>query len=165
ITNQIVTSCKNYISDNGYSRLWDIPKDELYLRLNNCLKLFQTYIHIFEVTKKKIANTKTERPFDFSEMYIFGKIFTFRDRIEKPLNEDFDKFLELADDLKKKDLKIMSQTMLKLKYIFNQLDKLFLTIVGARSVGIVRGIYMDRDKEESTIPWNLPPNSGVGCIG
>uniref|UniRef100_A0A2C9JM71 Dynein heavy chain tail domain-containing protein n=1 Tax=Biomphalaria glabrata TaxID=6526 RepID=A0A2C9JM71_BIOGL len=83
ITNQIVTSCKNYVSDHGTTRLWDMPKNELYTRLKHCIRLFEAYINIYTRTKKKIANTQTERPFNFSEMYIFGKIHTFRNRIDK----------------------------------------------------------------------------------
>ncbi|XP_055861319.1 dynein axonemal heavy chain 8-like isoform X4 [Biomphalaria glabrata] len=83
ITNQIVTSCKNYVSDHGTTRLWDMQKNELYTRLKHCIRLFEAYINIYTRTKKKIANTQTERPFNFSEMYIFGKIHTFRNRIDK----------------------------------------------------------------------------------
>ncbi|GFN77450.1 dynein heavy chain 8, axonemal-like [Plakobranchus ocellatus] len=38
ITSQIVTSCKSYISDNGESNLWLMPKDILMTRLQNCIK-------------------------------------------------------------------------------------------------------------------------------
>ncbi|KAH9492183.1 Dynein heavy chain 5, axonemal [Bulinus truncatus] len=86
ITNQIVTACKNYISDNGITRLWDMPKQELQSRIKDCLKLFKDYINIYQVTKKKIANDQHERPFDFSEMYIFGKIYSFRARMEQILS-------------------------------------------------------------------------------
>ncbi|XP_055862272.1 dynein axonemal heavy chain 8-like isoform X3 [Biomphalaria glabrata] len=86
ITNQIVTACKNYISDDGFTKLWDLPKQDLQNRIKDCLKLFQTYIDTYKATKKKIAIEKNERPFDFSEMYIFGKIFVFQARLEQILN-------------------------------------------------------------------------------
>ncbi|XP_059171726.1 dynein axonemal heavy chain 8-like [Physella acuta] len=82
ITNQIVTTCKNYISDNGFSRLWDMPKDELRTKIKDSIRLFQAYIHMYVSTKKKIANGNTERPFSFSESYIFGKIYSFRARLD-----------------------------------------------------------------------------------
>ncbi|KAH9488112.1 hypothetical protein Btru_065334, partial [Bulinus truncatus] len=105
ITNQIVTSCKNYVSDSGYTRLWDMPKNELYARLKNCIRLFESYINIYNITKKKIANSQSERPFNFSEMYIFGKIHTFRNRIDK---------LQLK--------KFMNSTMTNLKQSSDKLD-------------------------------------------
>ncbi|GFR77163.1 dynein heavy chain 8, axonemal, partial [Elysia marginata] len=226
ITSQIVTSCKSYISDNGESNLWLMPKNMLMTRLQNCIKLFQTYINLYQITKKKIAAKKTERPFDFSEMYIFGKIFTFRTRIEKiimmltidkefsPLeqcsvegmdvhaarfasllnnlrkkgfdllnyrnmafDDDFDKFLELVDDLKAQLQKFMNLTLVDLKHSLDRLDMMnrfsalnlsFLDIeegymnilnIYSEELEHMMQIY-ERDKEDPAIPWNLPPISG-----
>ncbi|RUS82390.1 hypothetical protein EGW08_009842 [Elysia chlorotica] len=226
ITSQIVTSCKSYISDNGESNLWLMPKDMLMTRLQNCIKLFQTYINLYQITKKKIAAKKNERPFDFSEMYIFGKIFTFRTRLEKiimmltidkefsPLeqcsvegmdlhtarfatlmnnlrkkgfdllnyrnlafDEDYDRFLELVDDLKSQLQKFMNMTLIDLRHSLDRLDMMnrfnalnlsfldieegYMNILNIYSLELdhMMSIY-ERDKEDPAIPWNLPPMAG-----
>ncbi|XP_035824314.1 dynein heavy chain 8, axonemal, partial [Aplysia californica] len=226
ITNQIVTSCKAYLSDHGETNLWDLPRPELHGRLQDCIKLFQAYISIYNITKKKIDNSKNERPFKFSAMYIFGKIYTFRARIEKILclmdycqmfaplesstiegidthcarfnslfnnlrkkgydllnyrnqafDDDFDKFLELVEELKVNLQNFMQTTLGKLKHSLDKIammkrfDKLklpFLDIEGGYASIIA--LYMqeldsmqlmyERDKEDPPTAWNLPPVAG-----
>ncbi|OWF42162.1 dynein heavy chain 8, axonemal-like [Mizuhopecten yessoensis] len=83
VTNQMVTACKNYITDDGVSRIWDQPRQPLIEKLENSVSLFRNYQAIFQRTKKKIEATPGEKPFEFSEMYIFGKFETFCKRLEK----------------------------------------------------------------------------------
>lgn len=47
--------------------------------------VFQEYQRYFHKTKEKLEQTPTERQFDFSEMYIFGKFDTFQRRLNKIL--------------------------------------------------------------------------------
>lgn len=50
--------------------------------LNCFLQEYQRYFH---KTKEKLEQTPSERQFDFSEMYIFGKFDTFQRRLNKIL--------------------------------------------------------------------------------
>lgn len=47
--------------------------------------VFQEYQRVFHETKKKLEQTPSERQFDFSEKYIFGKFDTFQRRLNKIL--------------------------------------------------------------------------------
>ncbi|CAF4618647.1 unnamed protein product, partial [Rotaria socialis] len=51
--------------------------------MRDCIKLNKEYQLSFQLTKTKLASSSTERPFDFSEMYIFGKFDSFVRRCEK----------------------------------------------------------------------------------
>lgn len=47
--------------------------------------VLQEYQRCFHKTKEKLEQTPSERQFDFSEMYIFGKFDTFQRRLSKIL--------------------------------------------------------------------------------
>ncbi|XP_056012226.1 dynein axonemal heavy chain 8-like [Ostrea edulis] len=83
VTNQMVTACKTYIAGDGVTRLWDQPRQPLIEKLQHCLSLYENYQASFQRTKEKIDGTPGERPFEFSEMYIFGKFETFCRRLDK----------------------------------------------------------------------------------
>ncbi|XP_064651602.1 dynein axonemal heavy chain 8-like [Lineus longissimus] len=99
VTNQMVTACKIYISDDGLTRIWDQPRQQLIKKLEACLNLFKEYQIAFQKAKKKIELTPGERPFDFSEMYIFGKFEAFCKRIEKIIDllETIESYTVLSD--------------------------------------------------------------------
>ncbi len=82
ITNQMINTCKKYIKD-GYSKLWDIPKDELLARIDESKRLFQEYQKHFHKTRDKLKSMANERQWDFSENYIFGKFEAFCKRLDK----------------------------------------------------------------------------------
>lgn len=79
----MVKACKGYITDDSMTRVWDQPRQELITRIQHCMDLYNQYQNAFQKTKKKIEETPGERPFDFSEMYIFGKFHAFCSRLEK----------------------------------------------------------------------------------
>ena len=79
----MVTACKNYITSDGLYRIWDLPREPLVEKLQNCVNLYKTYQATFQRTKQKIEETPGEKPFEFSEMYIFGKFETFCKRLDK----------------------------------------------------------------------------------
>jgi len=79
----MVTACKNYLTDRGVNRVWDQPRQPLIERLKACLRLNQEYQKCFQRTKRRIAEDPTMRPFEFSEMYIFGKFDTFCKRLNQ----------------------------------------------------------------------------------
>lgn len=83
VTNQMIIACKAYVSENGTQTVWSQPQASLLRKLKDCIKLNKEYQACFQRTKEKIAQMPDQRPFDFSEMYIFGKFDTFTRRCEK----------------------------------------------------------------------------------
>ncbi|KAJ3055739.1 Dynein heavy chain 5, axonemal [Rhizophlyctis rosea] len=86
ITNQMITSCKEYIYKDGGSKLWDQERGVLLGKLMDCVRLNEGYQLCFHETKRKLAETPEEKQFDFSEMYIFGKFDAFCKRIQKVID-------------------------------------------------------------------------------
>lgn len=83
ITNQMINTCKSYLSMNGTQSIWSQPQSKLIKKFQDCIKLNQEYQNCFQKTKEKVAQMPNERPFDFSEMYIFGKFDTFIRRCQR----------------------------------------------------------------------------------
>ena len=83
VTNQMITACKAYVSENGTQTIWTQPQHDLIRKLKDCVKLNKEYQQCFQRTTEKISQMPDERPFDFSEMYIFGKFDTFTRRCDK----------------------------------------------------------------------------------
>ncbi|KAJ1563094.1 Dynein heavy chain 5, axonemal [Cladochytrium tenue] len=86
VTNQMITSCKEFIYKDGGSKLWDQDRTELVKKLNDCMKLNEAYQRCFHETKKRLQENPAEKQFDFSEMYIFGKFDAFCRRIQKVID-------------------------------------------------------------------------------
>ncbi|KAJ1498980.1 Dynein heavy chain 5, axonemal [Coelomomyces lativittatus] len=83
ITNQMITSCKEYIYKDGGAKLWEQDRPVLLAKLDHCIQLNEAYQRYFHETKKRLQETPNEKQFDFSEMYIFGKFDAFCKRIQK----------------------------------------------------------------------------------
>jgi dynein heavy chain, axonemal len=83
VTNQMITSCKSYITDKGTQTCWSQPQADVIKKLNDSIRLNREYESCFQRTKEKISKMPEERPFDFSEMYIFGKFDAFTKRCQK----------------------------------------------------------------------------------
>lgn len=86
ITNQMITACKHYITEHGLKTIWDYPQEELISKLEDCIKLNECYQQSFQRAKKKLEENPEEKQFEFSEMYIFGKINSFSARCNKMIN-------------------------------------------------------------------------------
>ena len=86
VTNQMVNSCKSFITDDGNSDIWEQPYRPLVEKLQVCIHLYRDYQAFFHKTKRRIQTTPDEKPFEFSEMYIFGKFEAFCKRLEKIIN-------------------------------------------------------------------------------
>ena len=77
VTNQMITACRAYLTNDGYAKLWELDRGEVLQKLAACRKLNDEYQKAFQKTKEKVEKSPDERSFDFSEMYIFGKFNTF----------------------------------------------------------------------------------------
>uniref|UniRef100_A0A671S0V1 Dynein heavy chain 5, axonemal-like n=1 Tax=Sinocyclocheilus anshuiensis TaxID=1608454 RepID=A0A671S0V1_9TELE len=86
VTNQMITACKTYITNNGSSTIWDQPQEVVSEKLKAAIRLNQEYQKYFQKTKQKLEENPSECQFDFSEMYIFGKFDTCQRRLNKILN-------------------------------------------------------------------------------
>lgn len=78
----MITACKAYISVNGTQSVWTQPQAITIKKLQDSIRLNQEYQTCFHRTKERLAQIPDERPFDFSEMYIFGKFETFTRRCQ-----------------------------------------------------------------------------------
>ena len=83
VTNQMVKACKGYLTEEGLFRVWDQDRVEIISRIHDCLNLNRAYQDAFQRTKKRMEETPGEKPFDFSQLYIFGKFEAFCRRLEK----------------------------------------------------------------------------------
>ncbi|OAF69480.1 Axonemal beta dynein heavy chain 5, partial [Intoshia linei] len=86
ITNQIITSCKSYLTDDDFETVWTQPPEEVITRINECIELNQKYQYLFKEMKNKINESINEsineKKFEISEMYIFGKFDNFITRLK-----------------------------------------------------------------------------------
>ncbi|XP_008567303.1 PREDICTED: dynein heavy chain 5, axonemal, partial [Galeopterus variegatus] len=83
VTNQMISACKAYITNNGTASVWNQPQDVVVEKILSAIKLKQEYQHCFHETKQKLKQNPKEKQFEFSEMYIFGKFETFHRRLAK----------------------------------------------------------------------------------
>ena len=80
VTNQMITACRAHITDSGFHGVWDQDRAVVLKKLDDCKRLNQEYQLCFQKTKEKLKEHPEEKPFDFSEMYIFGKFNNFARR-------------------------------------------------------------------------------------
>ncbi|CAH8644888.1 unnamed protein product [Schistosoma haematobium] len=98
ITNQMVVACRKYVTD-GVSRIWDLPRNILLGRINECIQLNVEYQENFRKVRHRLQENPSGRQFDFSENYIFGKFDVYTSRLKKILIilENIDNFNVLLD--------------------------------------------------------------------
>ncbi|XP_075002904.1 dynein axonemal heavy chain 8 isoform X1 [Calonectris borealis] len=83
VTNQMVTTCRAYITDGGLSCVWEQETSTVIGKIKDCMFLLKEYQKCFRETKQEILETLGEKTFEVSEMYIFGKSEAFCRRLEK----------------------------------------------------------------------------------
>ncbi len=87
LSNQMIINCKNSIMrpDKGGPalKLWDQPIPSLLERLKIVLKLHDTYVGLYRVTKEKLAAQPKGKQFDLNENAIFGKFDMLCKRVQK----------------------------------------------------------------------------------
>lgn len=82
ITNQMIETCKSYITCRGMETIWSQDRNLVRTKLTNCLKLN----HIYRETYYSVRSQPflpDQAPFAFSENFVFGKFDTFCDRLSK----------------------------------------------------------------------------------
>uniref|UniRef100_A0A8B9IM28 Dynein axonemal heavy chain 5 n=1 Tax=Anser cygnoides TaxID=8845 RepID=A0A8B9IM28_ANSCY len=83
VTNQMITACKSYITNNDTATIWSQPQETVMDKLFAAIRLKQEYQNCYHNVKEKLEQNPAERQFDFSEMYIFGKFESFHRRLVK----------------------------------------------------------------------------------
>lgn len=76
----MVSACKQYITEKGTVRVWDVEPNVLLEKIATCQQLYHRYQECFHQGKLKIQ--AGSRPFEISEMYVFGKFSSFSRRVE-----------------------------------------------------------------------------------
>lgn len=82
ITNQMIETCKLYITCRGKETIWSQDRLEVCRKLHHCIKLNKTY-HSTYVQVKSQPFLPGQTSFGFSENYVFGKFDTFCERLNK----------------------------------------------------------------------------------
>ncbi|NXB52763.1 DYH8 protein, partial [Leucopsar rothschildi] len=83
VTNQMVTTCKAYITDAGLNRVWDQETPIVIGKINECISLLKEYQKCFRESKQETLASLGEKALEVSEVYIFGKSEAFCRRLEK----------------------------------------------------------------------------------
>ncbi|CAB3256562.1 unnamed protein product [Arctia plantaginis] len=83
VTNQILNMCMDYLTNHGKKTIWNQDKLNFIRKAKLCLSLYNFYRECYAETQQEMNEASDERPFDCSEMYIFGKFETFRKRLLK----------------------------------------------------------------------------------
>ena len=76
----MVSACKQYITEKGSVRVWDVEPAVLLEKISTCQQLYNRYQECFHQGKLKIQ--AGSRPFEISEMYVFGKFSSFSRRMD-----------------------------------------------------------------------------------
>ncbi|XP_017940484.1 dynein heavy chain 8, axonemal [Manacus vitellinus] len=83
VTNQMIITCKAYITDGGLSQVWEQETSTITEKIKDCTCLLKEYQKCFREAKQEILETLGEKAFEVSEMYIFGRSEAFCRRLEK----------------------------------------------------------------------------------
>uniref|UniRef100_A0A8C8ED16 Dynein axonemal heavy chain 5 n=1 Tax=Otus sunia TaxID=257818 RepID=A0A8C8ED16_9STRI len=177
ITNQLINTCKTYLCE-GVSKIWDLDRQELLKRIQQCISLKEQYQTYFQRIKEELKENPSERQFDFSENYIFGKFDTFCKRLEKisDMSNIMESLLELQrikiegiEEISTHYESIATKTKSKQYDVLDHRKKevhLFSTCLTITSLILcfslelylefVRKLYQ-KQKENPPIPRNIPP--------
>ncbi|EFN74803.1 Dynein heavy chain 8, axonemal [Camponotus floridanus] len=187
ITNQMILACKAYLTENGKLSIWDESKHTMISKIKDCIKLCETYHKCYDDMCKMIEESPDEKPFEISEMYVFGKFETFKTRIIKkydPLDHrkpyfdsDYDEFkknvaemdvelrtffyncVSLAPNITQALEVIARFKKLNLKQL--RIDRKCLELVAMyeREIEDIRDKY-NENRSDPPITRNLPPIAG-----
>ncbi|KAJ1525369.1 hypothetical protein ONE63_010185 [Megalurothrips usitatus] len=82
ITNQMIETCKQYVTCRGQESIWSQDRREVRGKLQQCIQLNRTYRRTYQIVKSQ-PFLPNQTSFNFSENYVFGKFDTFCDRLGK----------------------------------------------------------------------------------
>ncbi|XP_041975311.1 dynein axonemal heavy chain 8 [Aricia agestis] len=83
VTNQILNMCMVYLTNDGKKTIWNQDKIRFIHKAKLCLYLYSFYRECYNETQKEMIEAADEKPFNCSDMYIFGKFKTFQKRLIK----------------------------------------------------------------------------------
>ncbi|EEB13574.1 ciliary dynein heavy chain, putative [Pediculus humanus corporis] len=83
VTNQMVTQCRNYLTENGTKTVWEHKKKDIITKMRVCLNLYKKYKSCFAETQRQINENPEEKAFGCSEANVFVKFESFRIRLER----------------------------------------------------------------------------------
>ncbi|KAM8851316.1 dynein axonemal heavy chain 8-like isoform 1-T4 [Spinachia spinachia] len=83
VTNQMVTACRSYITNNGTFLIWDQNAEEMVKKIQECICLYEEYQSCFQKTKNQIIEKLGKRSFEVSEKQIFCKFEGFCKQLQK----------------------------------------------------------------------------------
>ncbi|XP_075316794.1 dynein axonemal heavy chain 8-like [Odontesthes bonariensis] len=83
ITNQMVTACRSYITDDGSCLIWDQDAEKLIRKMQVCTCLYQEYQTCFQKKKVQVMEETGKTFLEVSEMQIFCKFESFCKQLEK----------------------------------------------------------------------------------
>ncbi|XP_043247781.1 dynein axonemal heavy chain 8 [Colletes gigas] len=86
MTNQMILACKAYLTEDSEINIWDESKSVMISKIKDCTKLCEQYYDYYNEMCKQVRESADEKPFEVSEMYVFGKFNTFKARIIKIMN-------------------------------------------------------------------------------
>ena len=81
ISNQIIKSCKRYITEGGRVGVWNQDSKKIETKLSECIKLNQQYREAYNHVKTKVDGSNSMK-FNFSEQSIFGRFDSFCKRLK-----------------------------------------------------------------------------------
>ena len=84
ISNQVIKSCKRYITEGGRLGIWDQDSVVIEKKLVECIHLNHQYREAYHHVQNKEDGNQTRR-FNFSEQSIFGRFDSFCKRLENLL--------------------------------------------------------------------------------
>lgn len=82
ITNQMIETCKSYITHRGKETIWSQDRNLVRTKLTNCIKLNHVYRETYYNVREQ-PFLPNQSPFGFSENFVFGKFDTFCERLSK----------------------------------------------------------------------------------
>ncbi|KAJ8970193.1 hypothetical protein NQ314_001340, partial [Rhamnusium bicolor] len=82
ITNQMIETCKDYITCRGQESIWSQDRASIKEKLTQCIMLNKVYRKTYSIVKNQ-PFVSGQQPFNFSENYVFGKFDAFCRRLSK----------------------------------------------------------------------------------
>ncbi|VDN95862.1 unnamed protein product [Rodentolepis nana] len=82
ITNQIIATCKQLLTENGTKSIWEQDSDEMISRMTDCIEVNRAYQAAYQTTRKGMIDSNEKRIFNFSEVQTFGNLNLFTQRLD-----------------------------------------------------------------------------------